>query len=262
MGSDYQQLVLSAEQLANNAGFQRSDVSGGAFQFFSYAKITANEKVLSVYIEGDGRAWVNRHRVSLNPTPANPMSLKLAAADNQSASIVYLARPCQFRPTFSQPVCRPKYWTLERYSALVVDSYNLALDRLKQRYNVATFKLYGHSGGGALAVLIAAKRTDVAAIATVGANLDVQAFSELHQVSPLLGSLNPLDFVSAVRDIPQHHFFGRNDSSVPIATVARYRSQLTNQASACFTDISGVDHHQGWLVRWPGLLAKHDQCNP
>ncbi len=48
-----------------------------------------------VYIEGDGRAYVNRRTPSNDPTPGNPMALRLALAD-PSLRVLYLGRPCQY----------------------------------------------------------------------------------------------------------------------------------------------------------------------
>ncbi|MEX2353586.1 MAG: alpha/beta hydrolase, partial [Gammaproteobacteria bacterium] len=48
-----------------------------------------------VYIEGDGRAYVSRHRVSADPVPRNPLAFRLAVVD-PSPAVIYIARPCQF----------------------------------------------------------------------------------------------------------------------------------------------------------------------
>jgi hypothetical protein len=257
--STFPQLIESADQLATQAGLVRSDIEAGPFELVSFARLAQSEAVASIYIEGDGRAWINR-RVSLNPTPKNPMALKLAAADKRSASIIYLARPCQFVATFSDPDCDAKFWTLERYSADVVASYNAALDYIKQQHHVSQFKVFGYSGGGALAVLIAATRKDVVAITTIGANLDIDAFTNLHKVTPLRGSLNPTDYSSAVKNIPQTHFFGKEDEVVPISSVARYRNVLRDQRCANFIELADVNHHSGWLNHWPSLLEELNSC--
>lgn len=52
--------------------------------------------VLRVYIEGDGHAWQSRTRPSADPTPHNPVGLRLALADPSPAPLLYLARPCQY----------------------------------------------------------------------------------------------------------------------------------------------------------------------
>ena len=51
--------------------------------------------MVNIYIEGDGRAWLNKNRPSLDPTPKNSLALKLAEID-PAPNVIYLARPCQY----------------------------------------------------------------------------------------------------------------------------------------------------------------------
>ena len=52
--------------------------------------------------------------------------------------------------------------------------------------------LIGHSGGGALAVLLAPSVPEVTGVMTIAANLDTRAWTELHGYAPLDNSLNPV----------------------------------------------------------------------
>ena len=47
---------------------------------------------LSIYLEGDGLAWVSRTEASRDPTPDNPIGLRLAAID-PAPNVVWIARP-------------------------------------------------------------------------------------------------------------------------------------------------------------------------
>jgi hypothetical protein len=50
--------------------------------------------MLTVYIEGDGFAWLSRSQASYDPSPLNPVGLELALRHPLGES-AYLARTCQ-----------------------------------------------------------------------------------------------------------------------------------------------------------------------
>jgi hypothetical protein len=59
------------------------------FQKFSTSPSTSNtnhtiNQTLTIYIEGDGRTWITRSKLSSNPTPKNPLALKLAVLDTSA----------------------------------------------------------------------------------------------------------------------------------------------------------------------------------
>ncbi len=56
----------------------------------------ALSRVLTIYIEGDGLAWISRSIISPDPIPINPIGLKLALQHTQHKVVAYLARPCQY----------------------------------------------------------------------------------------------------------------------------------------------------------------------
>jgi hypothetical protein len=76
--------------------------------------------------------------------------------------------------------------------------------------------------GCALAVPIAARRTDIAAIRTVSRNLDDEFANRLHHISPMPRSENPIEFASRVAAIPQVQFSGTGDMVVPPVVVRRF----------------------------------------
>ncbi len=97
----------SAQQLARRAGLSAQILQGGAFELQTFHRLgpspgEASSTPLRVYIEGDGFAWINRYRISPDPTPRNPQALKLAASDGASEEI-YVARPSQFVGVGSKP---------------------------------------------------------------------------------------------------------------------------------------------------------------
>ena len=87
----------TAASLARTASMTPLSLPTGTFTLASFVRAEAPGQPLTVYLEGDGLAWASRTRPSTNPTPTDPVALKLAALD-RSANVAYLARPCQYVP--------------------------------------------------------------------------------------------------------------------------------------------------------------------
>jgi pimeloyl-ACP methyl ester carboxylesterase len=168
---------------------------------------------VDVYIEGGGLAWRSKSEPSMDPTPRHALGLALATAD-WGANVVYIARPCQFTPMTMNPRCGVAYWTGKRFAPEVVAALGQAIDQVAAG---RTIHLIGYSGGGALAVLVAARHFDVASIRTVAGNLDHDEVNRFHGVSPMPDSLNAIDVAGAVTAVPQIHFSGGDDTVVPAA---------------------------------------------
>lgn len=207
-----------------------------------------------VYIEGDGRAWITRKKPSDDPTPSYSLVLKLMQKDKRPKA--YLARPCMY---IQNENCKQLYWTEERHSTLMVDAMNAAVDAIKEYYKASEIEFVGHSGGGAMAVLMAAKRNDVKRITTVAGNLDVEYFTEYHRVTPMEGSLNPIDFVDRVSSIPQLHLVGGKDNVVPKEIAKKYENE--SNSSCVKVRIEGdFSHYKGWEKIWPEVLNEMPEC--
>ncbi len=178
--------VAGAEQLAAQRGWQASVVAAGQFSLMAYLPRTINPSpTLTVYIEGDGLAWIGGSRPSDDPTPANPLALRLALAQ-PAGNAAYLARPCQYAGR-RDSACTDSYWTDRRFSREVVESTSIAIDALMLRFGADRLTLVGYSGGGAIAALVAAQRPDVVLLITVAGNLDHDNWTKHHNVLPLIG---------------------------------------------------------------------------
>ena len=256
----FNDLLAAASSQAAAVGFSSSTINTQLFTLQVYSKVSDARKPLRIYLEGDGKSWVTRYRPSLNPTAHNPVALELALSDQQAGNVIYLGRPCHYRPTGLDKNCEIKYWTRESYSQVVVDNLAEAITALKQQYGVAKIELVGFSGGGALALLLAAQRDDVISVRTVAANIDVAAFIDYHNVSPMSGSLNPVNFATQLASIPQLHFSGEDDRVVPKKIAESYLSQLPNQHCGQLISLAGFSHQQGWQQRWPELLLQEPRC--
>ena len=174
--------------------------------------------------------------------------------DNSPA--IYLARPCQYAKT---EACRQYYWTEGRHAEPLVEAMNSTISALKERYSAKFVEFIGHSGGGTMAVLIAAKRSDVKRMITIAANLDVEFFTQYHKVTPMKGSLNPINFIHKVKHIPQLHLAGGKDKSAPPKLIKRY---INNTLSNCiyYEKYKNNGHHEGWLTIWPQVLREKLTC--
>jgi hypothetical protein len=247
-------------EIIRQAGIQgmvRMEIPAGEFTLISYQRITQPGLPTHLYIEGDGFAWITAAQPSADPTPKHPIGLALAIADH-GPNVVYLARPCQFSLA-SSPGCSATYWTDRRFSSEMVDVMNLALDQI----SVAThgpFELIGYSGGGAIAVLLAARRSDILSIRTVAGNLDHEAVNRAHQVSPMPLSLNPISQSERIANIPQIHFIGEHDDMIPSAIATTFVAQ---QHSGCarIHKVSQTTHQRGWVEKWPELLQQPVHCD-
>lgn len=247
-----------ADATAQSAGLQRERMQAGDFLVTAYARISRTDQALTVYIEGDGFAWRSRVQPSDDPTPHRALGLSLAVADT-SANVVYLAQPCQFTPMSANPRCAVAYWTGKRYAEEVVASMNIAVSQYLQRLPGQRVNLVGYSGGGALAVLIAARRQDVASLRTVAGNLDHAAVNHVHGVSQMPDSLNAIDAVQRVAAIPQLHISSADDKIVPTSVIRRFVAA----AGACaqLRIVDGLAHEDNWAARWPELRTMTLPCS-
>jgi pimeloyl-ACP methyl ester carboxylesterase len=239
--------------LAAGLGLARTVVEGEGFEHVAYGRAlgggrTAGDR-LHVYLEGDGSPWLGRTRVALDPTPRDPLMLRLMALD--PAPSVYLGRPC-YHGLAASPGCHPWWWTHGRYGEPVVASMAAAVERLRRQGGFPEVALLGHSGGGTLAVLVAERLASVRAVLTVAPNLDPTAWARRHGYSPLAGSLDPAARAPLPSRVRVLHLFGELDRVIPPAFVSGY---LAARPGTPFAVLPGVDHAHGWQAVWPAALT-------
>ncbi|WP_429481985.1 alpha/beta hydrolase [Paraburkholderia youngii] len=250
--------VGHADAIAEASGLVRVEIPAGHFLLTGYARVTDKRKPVDVYIEGDGLAWLTRTQPSLDPTPVQATGLALAAAD-PAPNVVYLARPCQFTPMEKNPRCEVAYWTGRRFAPEVVDSMDSALDWVAAQAPGQRLNVTGYSGGAAVAVLAAARRTDVATLRTVAGNLDDEFINRIHGVDSMPDSLNPISAARLVAQIPQIHFSSDADEVVPPEVARRFVSATQGRCATAIAE-SGLPHDGDWQNRWLELLAIHPTC--
>jgi dienelactone hydrolase len=211
------------------------------------------QSLLTIYIEGDGNAWKNRFEASDDPTPVKAIALALALLH---PGAVYLSRPCQ---SIKGPLCTPEFWTSGRFSEPVINATNKAIDNLKARYQADALQLIGYSGGGSVAALIAARRSDVKRLVTVAGNLDHGGWTKYHGVSALLTSLNPADFRESLKTTTQYHLVGQDDKIVPPQLAQDFIAKFSPTADIILHIVPDFDHHCCWQKQWRTLLKEIDR---
>lgn len=245
-----------AQKLVLNSNLKSFVFKTKNFYLQSYIYIhNPLDKSLNIYIEGDGFAWKSRYVVSNNPTPTDPIALKMAIAD-QNHNVAYISRPCQYIDLEINSNCESKFWTDSRFGKTVINSMNEAIDEIVKKHQIKSINLYGYSGGGAIAVLIATMRNDVKSIITIAGNLNHLEFTKLHNVTPLYDSLNPIDFTKDIENIPSYHIAGKKDRIIPSYIIKDFVFKVNQESQkkcAKFKEIENANHE---FNEWPEILRE------
>jgi hypothetical protein len=246
-----------AEELAHRAGLEKSIITANGFVLTSYSRMSKLDQPINVYVEGDGLAWLSRHELSADPTPRMAIGLELASLDS-AKNVVYLARPCQFN-NFNQTPCDSAYWSNKRFSEKVINAMNYEVDSFVRKTHAQKVNLIGYSGGGTVAVLLAARRNDIASLITVAGNLDHAYVNEIHNVDLMPESLNAIDVANKISSIPQLHFVGRQDKVIPKEVALRFIGKQNHGNCATLIDVE-AGHQDAWVKQWPLLLNTRLPC--
>lgn len=247
------QRQLQAQSLLAAQGWHWQTVQAGDFDLFAAANsaMPAQTDVITIYLEGDGLAWLNMDTPSDDPTPLNPLALRLAMQQPDGTAI-YLGRPCQYATPLPLQ-CTPALWTGARFSPAVVNALDEAVSRLKLQYQARRINLVGYSGGAALVLLLAERRDDVQLLLSVAGNVDPSSWTRLHDLSPLQGSLDPLASLPQLRAGQVWLFSGEEDENIPPALASGVAARLTPQLPVTLRTLPGFNHHCCWDSIWPTL---------
>ncbi len=255
-------------EIANTRGYTKSWQAGRGYTHLVLDNgRSAVGGRLHVYIEGDGTPWLSKTEVAADPTPRHPLMLEAMTEDESAA--VYIGRPCYFGRN-SDPGCGTRAWTFERFSDATIQSMCVVALQLAREKRVRELWLFGHSGGGAIAVLMQECVPSAGLVMTIAAPLDTDAWTSLHGYTPLYGSLNP-----ATRPLRMQaeelHLSGAKDNVTPAVTTIGY---FERRPWARLLVIDEAGHVDCWLALWPQLLRRanrladgdHDasslSCNP
>ncbi|WP_333874609.1 alpha/beta fold hydrolase [Methylobacter sp.] len=238
------------DQEAMRLGFNKTIVQGTEFKHVAYTnKAQNNNEELHVYLDGDGTPWINNRWVSKDPTPRNPLLFRLMTLD--TAPAVYLGRPC-YNGFGDIPPCEPTLWTDKRYAPIIIKSMAVALEQILKPLGTKRVVLIGYSGGGTLAMLMAEQVQNLQGIVTIAGNLDIKAWSSLHDYTPLMGSKNPAEQPPLNPALFQLHFAGGKDQNIPVSLI---QPTVLHQHDARLIVMPEFDHSCCWEKIWPLLLS-------
>jgi hypothetical protein len=230
---------------AFSLGMRREVVAGTVFEHVVFGRSSQPSPTLHIYVDGDGTPW-HAWGPARDPTPRNSLVLRLMALD--SSPSLYLGRPC-YQGLSESPSCSRAVWTGERYSETVVESMAAALRRVLATTEYERLTWFGYSGGGTLATLLAPRFDSTTDLITIAANLDIDAWTDLHAFSRLAGSLNPARQPPLPARIRQRHYVGGKDRVVPRTVTQRAPIGLDT-----LVVVPAYDHTCCWEKIWPSVL--------
>ncbi len=222
--------------------------NGFSHAIFSNNRQSSDSKELHIYLEGDGSPWQLRYLVSSDPTPVHPLMLDLMEKD--FAAAIYVGRPC-YNGFANEESCSPRLWTVARHSKIIIDSMAAVIKRISAQREADKLHLYGHSGGGAMAMLLAAQLADVEFVVTLAGNLDLSAWTNYHAYTPLYGSINPATQNTLDSSVEQLHLMGAKDRNIPTTLVLDWIKEQENTQYYIFDD---YNHVCCWGSVWPSVL--------
>ena len=240
----------TAERLdreADRGGLNRQVYEGCDYRHLVYQRSMPGNRIF-VFIEGDGKPWVDGRFVAADPTPRETLAFDLMLQSDVPA--VYIGRPCYFG--ISSQMCDPIDWTHARFSEKIVRSMDAVITELIANDKERSIVLIGYSGGAALAMLLAPRISRVEAVVTVAGLLDTEAWTGYHGYEPLSGSLNPAD-----ADLPNHthqiHIIAEQDDIVPPSIS---RNAIARWPHADVWSYENFDHACCWTQQWTKTLAQ------
>ncbi len=235
-----------------NQGFKALEYNSGQFKLFTLQKVENLKLPIRIYIEGDGNAYLDKHTPSLDPTPRHNTLIQLIKSDNYP-NIIYLARPCQYTVDKN---CAEKYWTTARFNEDVINS----MDYVIKKFEAKKLELIGYSGGAEIAIFLSAKNSNIISLRTIAGNLDHNAFTKQHNLTPLYESLTPSSSIREISSLPQIHFVGSKDVIINDKIFIAYKAQQLSNSCTKFFKITNATHAKGWVEQWPELLKIKAEC--
>ncbi len=235
---------LSGCQSAFN-GLQTQSIQSQGISLLTIDNLRPSNR-LHIYIEGDGKPWLGPQTIASDPGPNRLIALSLMQHD---VATLYLGRPCYFQSYVKAQNCHPSLWTRARYSQQVVD---VMVNALLAQTNLDAYDewvLIGHSGGGALAYLMAQQLPKVNKVIAISSNLDVSAWVAHHQYAPLDQSLDPAK-IDSPKPLALFYLAGGKDKNVPL----ELNQTFLNKVNAKIILREEYDHNCCWEKEWQKIL--------
>lgn len=209
-----------------------------------------------IYLEGDGLVINKYGEVALNPTPTDPMALRLASIDERPISKIVVNRPFQYiavNKNRSPENLTSKYWTTARYSNEVIQAILVIIKTYQQLFRFDTIEIVAYSGGAAVALLLAPELNHLTRIVSFAGNLDHVSWTRYHDTQPLIHSLDPLQNIDAIVKVPQIHFVGTDDDNTTLDLAHYYQQQLASN-NVKIVPVSRFSHDSDWPQIWQRFI--------
>ncbi len=243
-----------ADRFAGPAWMNKRVIAADPFALTVFERIHKRHAPATIYIEGDNVKFSN------NPTPYNPVGLALASLD-KSNNVISMARPCQYSAMLDRSkTC----WIAEtwehKFSKEVIQSYQIAINEIINRYDIEGIHLIGYAGGATIAAALAASRKDVLSLRTIAGNLDTDLYTKNHELNAFNNAMNPTKFAAKLRNTPQIHFIGEQDEIISPALLRNFMKAMGRSSCASYELVEGATYDKNWSEKWPELLAKEPSC--
>ena len=245
--------TFSLDRFVERHGLETSIIAGDGYRHVvvtRYAEPPAGR--LHVYIEGDGIPWIRGRQPAGDPTPRNPLALRLMVKDPADAA--YLGRPCYFGLA-NDSGCDASSWTSGRYSSAIVSSMAEVVRKLSAEGGYREIVLIGFSGGGTVARLMARQLPELTGLLTVNANLDVHGWTASRGYQPLDGSISPADDAGLPPHILHVQAVGARDRVVPPEVTESYRQRH----DLVVWPYPEFGHACCWLESWAAILVRFSE---
>lgn len=234
------------QRLAIDGGLEKAWIDTGKFEHLRLSN-NVRGSPLRIYVDGDGTPWIRDNRVSIDPTPTNPVLLRLMHEADHPA--VYLGRPCYFG-TATDGRCEERWWTFDRYGEAVIESMCDAANEIAREFNAESVQLIGFSGGGAIVIRMSECTDLLVALTTIAGNLDPAAWSRHHGYSPL--NDNTVTNAAPPNAVIHSHWQCSNDENIPPAiTDDFFRSRPVAKRYI----VEDCTHSSGWQEYWSRIIG-------
>jgi len=259
--ANYETIANKTSLIAARQGLVPKIYQTKNFKIYTLQKISNPKAKVRIYFEGDGKAFITRNIASPNPTPTSYFLINLIAQDH-SANVIYIARPCQF---VQDPKCygvgAEKNWTNGRFSKEVIDSIN----EVMMDFRAHNIELIGYSGGANImkyAAISSQKHYgNVLNLRTIAGNLNNEKFSQIHHVKAEYEFYDDESLSQRLSKIPQIHFVGGSDEIIPEIIAQSYRDKLPVKNCVQIIKIPTASHSSGWEENWHELLKIKPSCH-
>nr|CRH07247.1 Conserved protein of unknown function [Candidatus Magnetococcus massalia] len=247
--------------MARKVNWHHSLLQTDRFALASWFQYEKPGEPLTIYIEGDGYVRNSRYATSADPTPHHPVAFYLALAD-PSANRAYLARPCQYRQGDPlDPSCTPRYWTSHRYHEDVITAMGEAVDQLKAQAKAEKIHLVGYQGGGNVATLLAARRSDLLSLRSVAGNLNHMEVDNIHNRPVAMDSLNAITMAQKIKKLPQRHHIASQDAEIAGHIAHEFVAAMGPESCAEVQIHPRVSQPTHWRKAWSSVFKIPLPCS-